>query len=89
MVKIVDNGYILAVSATATGGVEIAEQEYNAILTSLHNRPQSKDGFALMLKDGTLEWAYTELPPISEEPTTEDKAEAYDILIGGDDNAKT
>ena len=71
MVKLVENGYILAVSATATDGVEITEQEYNAILTSLHNRPQLKDGFALMLKDGTLEWEYT---PIEPEPLTDEEA---------------
>lgn len=83
MYKLTENGYVLAVSATATDGVKITEQEYNAILSALNNRPEPKEGFALMLKDETLEWEYAELPPTPEdEPTAEDKAEAYDILMG-------
>ena len=82
--KITDNGYILAVSATATDGVEITEQEYNAILTALHNRLQSKDGFALMLKDSTLEWEYVAIEP---EPLTDEEAltRYANELTGADD----
>ena len=83
MVKLVENGYILAVSATATDGVEITEQEYNAILTALHNRLQSKDGFALMLKDSTLEWEYVAIEP---EPLTDEETltRCANTLTGAD-----
>ena len=74
MYKLTENGYVLAVSATATDGVEITEQEYSAILSTLRNRPEPKEGFALMLKDKTLEWDYFPIEP--EPPTEEQQAEA-------------
>ena len=67
MVKAVENGYIIAISETATDGVEITQQEYNAILSLINNRPEQKDGLALMLKDETLEWEYVVLPEPDDE----------------------
>jgi len=71
MYKLTKNGYVLAVSATATDGVEITEREYNNILSALQNRPKPKNGFALMLKDGTLEWEFKHIEP---EPLTDEEA---------------
>lgn len=84
MYKLTENGYVLAVSATATDGVEITEREYNNILSALQNRPKPKNGFALMLKDGTLEWEYT---PIEPEPLTDEEAltRYANELTGADD----
>lgn len=71
MYKLTENGYVLAVSTTAIDGIEITETEYNDILSALRNRPQPKDGFSLMLKDGTLEWEYM---PAEPKPLTEEEA---------------
>ena len=83
MNKVVNNGYIVAITSASTGDA-ISESEYNAILGIINNAPSAPDGYTYKLRADTLEWELVELPPAPEyEPTTEDKAEAYDILIGG------
>ncbi len=67
-------------------GKEIAETQYNEILSMLRNIPQAPEGFAYRLTE-TLEWEPYELPPIEETEEeamteTEEKAKAYDILMG-------
>lgn len=82
MRKIVMDGYVSAVSLLI--GEEITEPEYNTIMQKIQNKPTDPDGYAYKLRADNLEWDLVELPPVpEEEPTTEDKAEAYDILIGG------
>lgn len=64
-------------------GKEITESEYNEILEIIKNKPIAPDGYAYKLTD-SLEWELYELP--IEEPEelteTEEKARAYDILMG-------
>lgn len=75
-------GYISSIG-TGLSGVEISETEYNEFLTTIRNRPTPSLGYDYQLRADTLEWELVELPPMPEpEPTIEDKAEAYDILIG-------
>lgn len=65
------------------GGIEITEAEYNHIKTIVDGRPTAPEGFGYRLTAG-LEWELYELPPAeSDEMTeTEEKALAYDILMG-------
>ena len=81
--KIVDE-YILAIGTGAVGE-EITEAEYNHIKSIIDNRPTAPDGFAYRLT-AELGWEMFELPtaePIEEELSeTEQKALAYDILMG-------
>lgn len=82
--KFIINGYIICVRNNASDGIKISKEEYDQILFLIHNRPVPPFGYDYQLRADTLEWELIELPPEPEpEPTTEDKAEAYDILIGG------
>ena len=63
--------------------VEVSESEYAALAEVVHNKPFAASGYTYKLRADTLEWDLVELPPAPEsEPTAEDKAEAYDILMG-------
>ena len=74
--------YIVSVG-TCFSAQEISKEEYDEILSVIHNRPTPPPGYDYMLRADTLEWELVELPPEPEpEPTAEDKAEAYDILMG-------
>ena len=71
------------VSAVGVGlnDTEITEDEYNEILSIIHNKPASPSGYDYMLRADTLEWELVELPPMPEpEPTAE---ELLDIILGG------
>jgi hypothetical protein len=83
--KTTENEYIISVGVNIAGE-EINEVEYNSILDAIRNRPAAPSGYTYKLRAGNLEWELVELPPMpdpEDEPTVEDKAEAYDILIGG------
>lgn len=64
-------------------GREITETEYDKILEIIRSKPNAPDGFGYRLTD-SLEWELYELPPAEEEELTEteEKAKAYDILMG-------
>lgn len=82
--KMISNGYILSVGI-GMGGEEITETEYNNILDIIHNSPTAPDGYGYRLTE-SLEWELYELPavePIEELSEVEEKAKAYDILMGG------
>lgn len=82
--KLVENGYIVAIT-TNYGQIAITDSEYETILDLFRSKPSAESGFDYLLRDGTMEWELVELPAIPEppyEPTVEDKAEAYDILMG-------
>lgn len=82
--KNIDGQYIESIS-TGYGQVSISESDYNAILSIIHSAPVAPEGYVYKLRDGSLTWELVELPPMPEpedEPTVEDKAEAYDILMG-------
>lgn len=78
-ISVIDN-YIVAI-ALADGEPET--EEYRELINVIANKPTAPDGSEYFLRADTLEWELVELPPEPEyEPTTEDKAEAYDILVG-------
>ena len=80
--KQVSNSYISAIG-TGHGGVEITEDEYNAIMDVIKNRP-SAEGKGYRLKTD-LTWEAYDLPP-EPEPSDEDEvsdAQALNILLGG------
>lgn len=80
--KVTENGYILTIG-TRIAGEEITEAEYNAILSRINSAPIASSGYTYKLRADTLEWELAELPPMPDpEPTIEDKAEAFDILMG-------
>lgn len=80
--KQTSNHYIIAVG-TGRGGEEIAETEYNEIVSIIQNRPAA-EGKGYRLKTD-LTWEEYDLPP-EPEPSDEDElsdAEALNILLGG------
>lgn len=80
----IKDGFVVFVSPDGSGQQEISQEEYNAIMLAISSKPKDPAGYTYRLRADTLEWELVELPPEPEpEPTTEDKAEAYDILIGG------
>lgn len=81
MVKVVENGFIIAISKTADDGIEIAQEEYSAILSAINNKPEQKDGFATMLTDNDLEWKYVAITePVNEEAGPEDYEQALEQM---------
>lgn len=88
--KVVDkDGFIEGFGTNGTNGpdgvTEIKENEYITLREMMHNRPTAPDGYTYALQDDPSEWVLVELPDEPEEPTVEDKAEAYDILTGVSD----
>lgn len=85
--KKVSEGFIVTVGNTNLWN-PISYDEYSAIIRAIENRPKPPTGYDYKLNDASLEWELVKLPPIEPEPeyepTAEDKAEAYDILMGGD-----
>lgn len=80
----VSNGYVIGVGKNLSETAGITETEYNTISALIRNKPADPAGYAYKLHADTLEWELVELPPEPEdEPTIEDKAEAFDILLGG------
>ena len=66
--KYIDDKFIIGVG-TGSGGEEITEQEYNAILDKINNRPEAPEGYSYRLTTA-MEWKLCEVPKI--EPTTEE-----------------
>ena len=63
-------------------GKEISAEEYAEIMNRLKNPPDAPDGYYYTLNE-ELEWELHEVPVVEEELTeTEQKAKAYDILMG-------
>lgn len=78
--KYISDGYILGVG-TGSGGTEITEEEYNAILTTIRNRPTPPEGKGLRLK-ADLTWEVYDLPePEPEEVTGEDVLDALEGIL--------
>ena len=63
----------------------IDADQFGAIQTAIDNKPQdAPDGYQYRLRADNLEWELVELPTEPEtEPTEEDKAAAYDIIVSG------
>lgn len=82
--KMISNGMLVSVGHGGETGVGITETEYNRILDVISNRPTAPDGYCYKLTN-SLEWELCELPqiePAEELTETEEKAAAYDILMG-------
>lgn len=80
--KNIEEGYIVSIS-TVFGETKIEKSEYDNILSVIESKPTAPDGYAYRLRADTLSYELVELPPEPEPyPTVEDKAEAYDILMG-------
>ena len=73
------NGYIYGVGQGSMGD-EITKEEYNELTDIFHNIP-IKEGYGYKLKDD-LTWEEYKIEPEPDLPTIEEKAEAYDILVG-------
>lgn len=79
--KIVKDGYILAVGIDING-VEIIKEEYENILQIISQCPAPNSGHGRRLTEN-LQWEEYELVANEMELTeTEQKAQAYDILMG-------
>ena len=77
--KIIQNGYIVAVGS-GDFGTDITEDEYNALLEILQNRPQETAEIGYRLKTD-LTWESYEKEPQPEPDLTAD--EIVDIIFGG------
>lgn len=72
--KQIQDEFIMAIG-TNTGGTEITESEYNAIVQKIRNKPTDPDGHTYKLRSDNMEWKLVELPepePIEEEAGPED-----------------
>lgn len=78
--KQIANGYILAVG-TGNGGTEITEEEYNAILSVIHNKPPRTETTDYRLRED-LTWEEYHVDPPDPDPEIDD-SELLDILMGG------
>ena len=79
--KTIEDGYILAIG-TGSGGEEITEEEYNEIMSVILNKPAHTGTTDYRLRDDLTWEPFEREPDPNPEPTDEDKAEAYDILMG-------
>lgn len=78
--KYVSGGYIIGIG-TGNGGTEITETEYSEILAAVRNKPAATETTDYRLRTD-LTWEEYAVEPQPYEPTAEDKAESYDILMG-------
>lgn len=79
--KNVENEYIASIS-TASGQVEITQEEYENILSVIKNRPKAEFGFDNKLRKD-MTWELVELPPVSEDEEIS-ADEALKIILGGE-----
>lgn len=63
--KITENGYLVAIG-TGAGGIEITEEEYNALLTHIRSCPEAPEGYGYRLKEN-LTWEIYKLPTVPDE----------------------
>lgn len=63
--KSTESDYIVLIG-TDIGGEEITAEEYEHILSVIHNRPVADDGYTYKLRTD-LTWELCENPPVAEE----------------------
>lgn len=80
--KIVEDGYISLVG-TGSGDHEISREEYETILSVIHNRPTVEPGFTYKLRTD-LTWELCEVPPIEGADEEIPDSEALSIILGGE-----
>lgn len=78
--KTIIGGYVNNISKNS-GGTEITETEYNAILDAIHNRPTAPDGYGYRMRED-LTWELYELPVVEETEEELTDQEAYNIIMG-------
>ena len=78
--KTTANGYIISIG-TGNGGTEITEEEYNAIVYALQNKPEPTATTDYDLTEN-LEWVAYSIEPVEDDI---DDAEAFNIIFGGEE----
>jgi hypothetical protein len=63
--KIITDGYIMVVG-TGNGGISITKEEYESLISHIHNRPEAPEGYDYRLRED-LTWELYELPPVPED----------------------
>lgn len=81
-VKVVTNGYILAIGLNIENGVLITQKEYDTILTAIRNKPAPTATTDYQLRED-LTWVAYEVEPPEPEPESINEAEALAIILGG------
>lgn len=88
--KEIENGIIVSIGESLTNGTTISDEEYNIILSKIHNKPIADSGYDYQLKSD-LTWELVEVPAVDDEQKsgyTEDEllamtnAELEQILYG-------
>jgi hypothetical protein len=69
--KIITDGYIIVVG-TGNGGISITKEEYDFLISHIHNRPEAEEGYGYRLKED-LTWELYELPIVPEEEISSDE----------------
>lgn len=79
--KAIVDGYILAIGR-GSGYTEINDDEYNEIMAVIRKKPLQTGTTNYRLREDLTWEPFEREPDPDPEPTIEDKAEAYDILMG-------
>lgn len=81
----IDNGFVSGIASSENPLPNpVTEAKKNEVFALLCNKPTAPEGYIYKLRADTLEWELVELPTEPEtEPTEEDKAAAYDIIVSG------
>lgn len=76
-IKIMDGEMVLGLAQNPNRESNISFEEYVSLGEMIANAPEGK---VVVERDG--QYMYADSPEPEDEPTVEDKAEAYDILMG-------
>lgn len=74
------DGYLLGIGQYGVG-TELTRDEYDSIAEIIRSKPPRTEAADYRLKTD-LTWEEYQIVPQPDEPTVEDKAEGYDILMG-------
>lgn len=64
--KEIENGIIVSIGESLTNGTTISDEEYNNILSKIHNKPIADSGYDYQLKSD-LTWELVEVPAVDDE----------------------
>lgn len=64
--KEIENGIIVSIGESLTNGTTISDEEYNTILSKIHNKPIADSGYDYQLKSD-LTWELFEVPAVDDE----------------------
>lgn len=76
-----EGGYVQALFNGLVCDRELSKSEYDSVKAIIQGKPADPDGYAYKLRADNYEWELVE-NPTEPEPSVDDKAEAYDILMG-------